>query len=95
MSQEAVISAELDPHDELLVAPPIANPKAQAQLAALPKGEKDKLVDVELEKSKAENRHLKGEDPKGRIVKGIEDDQLWAMMRRFDKVKIMTALYST
>jgi hypothetical protein len=45
------------------------------------------VVSREVEKTKAEARELKGEKPKGTVVAGLEDDRLWAMMRRFDTVR--------
>ncbi|WVW83609.1 hypothetical protein I302_105630 [Kwoniella bestiolae CBS 10118] len=42
------------------------------------------VVHREVEKTKAEARELKGEKPKGTVVAGIEDDRLYAMLRRFD-----------
>jgi hypothetical protein len=44
------------------------------------------VINREIEKTKAEERDLKGEKPKGTVVSGIEDDRLWAMLRRFDVV---------
>ncbi|KAL7410308.1 hypothetical protein BDY24DRAFT_400112 [Mrakia frigida] len=45
--------------------------------------EKDHVV--ELEKKAAEKREIKGQAPLGTVVLGIEDDRLWAGLRRFDK----------
>ncbi|WRT66094.1 uncharacterized protein IL334_003047 [Kwoniella shivajii] len=42
------------------------------------------VVHREVEKTKAETRELKGEKPQGTVVSGLEDDRLWAMLRRFD-----------
>ncbi|GAA5962521.1 hypothetical protein JCM3765_003716 [Sporobolomyces pararoseus] len=44
----------------------------------------DHLVNAQVEKQKADKRELHGEEPKGTIVPGMEDDKLWAMIRRFD-----------
>jgi len=41
---------------------------------------------IELEKKAAEKREIHGHPPVGTIVVGIEDDRLWAGLRRFDKV---------
>ncbi|GAA6001212.1 uncharacterized protein JCM10292_006959 [Rhodotorula paludigena] len=44
----------------------------------------DHLVNAQVEKQKADKRQLYGEEPKGTIIPGYEDDQLWTMIRRFD-----------
>ncbi|GAA5950814.1 hypothetical protein JCM21900_002026 [Sporobolomyces salmonicolor] len=44
----------------------------------------DHLVNAQIEKHKADMRQVKGEEPEGTIVPGLEDDKLWAMIRRFD-----------
>ncbi|GAA5927527.1 uncharacterized protein JCM15063_005925 [Sporobolomyces koalae] len=44
----------------------------------------DHLVNAQVEKHKADKRELEGLEPKGTIVPGLEDDKLWAMIRRFD-----------
>ncbi|GAA5906885.1 hypothetical protein JCM6882_006856 [Rhodosporidiobolus microsporus] len=44
----------------------------------------DHLVNAQVEKQKADKREVRGEEPKGTIVPGLEDDKLWAMIRRFD-----------
>ncbi|GAA6004837.1 hypothetical protein JCM11491_002250 [Sporobolomyces phaffii] len=44
----------------------------------------DHLVNAQVEKQKADRRELEGKEPKGTIVPGMEDDKLWAMIRRFD-----------
>ncbi|CED85520.1 Protein of unknown function DUF3292 [Phaffia rhodozyma] len=41
--------------------------------------------DRELEKVKAAKRELEGHSPQGTVVMGLEDDQLWSMLRRFDR----------
>ena len=41
---------------------------------------------VETEKKKAERREVEGKQPIGTVVPGLEDDTVWAMLRRFDKV---------
>jgi len=46
----------------------------------------DHLVNAQIEKQKADKRELHGLEPKGTIVPGMEDDKLWAMIRRFDVV---------
>lgn len=47
----------------------------------------DHLVNAQVEKHKADKRELYGEEPQGTIVPGLEDDKLWAMLRRFDVVR--------
>lgn len=42
------------------------------------------VVAKEAEKVKANKREERGERPKGTIINGIEDDQLWTMLRRFN-----------
>ncbi|CAD6577000.1 MAG: hypothetical protein TREMPRED_001836 [Tremellales sp. Tagirdzhanova-0007] len=42
------------------------------------------VVSREFEKTRAEERELKGERPEGTVVAGLEDDRLYAMLRRFD-----------
>ncbi|BGP38891.1 hypothetical protein JCM10449v2_002829 [Rhodotorula kratochvilovae] len=44
----------------------------------------DHLVNAQVEKHKADKRALYGQEPQGTIVPGLEDDKLWAMIRRFD-----------
>ena len=48
--------------------------------------EKPEVVSREVEKTKAAERELKGEEALGTVVRGIEDDRLYAMLRRFDTV---------
>ena len=50
------------------------------------KNEHREVVKREVEKTKAAERDLKGEQPLGTVVRGIEDDRLYAMLRRFDTV---------
>ncbi|KAK4686220.1 hypothetical protein P7C73_g3921, partial [Tremellales sp. Uapishka_1] len=49
------------------------------------KEEDPAVVKREVEKTKAEERDLKGEKPLGTLVSGLEDDRLFAMLRRFDE----------
>ncbi|GAA5861821.1 hypothetical protein JCM8547_008565 [Rhodosporidiobolus lusitaniae] len=44
----------------------------------------DHLVNAQIEKHKADKREVLGLEPQGTIVPGLEDDKLWAMIRRFD-----------
>ncbi|KAL7421556.1 hypothetical protein Q5752_003325 [Cryptotrichosporon argae] len=60
---------------------PTTHPAEQAEAV---KDEHPAVVGREIEKTKAAERELKGEPPKGTVVHGIEDDRLWAMLRRFD-----------
>lgn len=77
-------------------------PSSQSQPTALPtnaethpaeqraavKDEHPHVVGREVEKTKAEERDLKGERPEGTVIRGLEDDRLWAMLRRFDVVRL-------
>ncbi|KAK4684455.1 hypothetical protein P7C73_g5722, partial [Tremellales sp. Uapishka_1] len=60
---------------------PTTHPEEQRQAL---KDEKPSVVAREVEKTKAEEREIKGEAPEGTIVHGLEDDRLYAMLRRFD-----------
>ncbi|KAI5453283.1 hypothetical protein NCC49_006306 [Naganishia albida] len=42
------------------------------------------LVAAQVEKTRADRRQLKGKEEGGTVVQGIEDDKLWALLRRFD-----------
>lgn len=44
------------------------------------------LVAAQVEKTRADRRQLKGKEEGGTVVQGIEDDKLWALLRRFDTV---------
>jgi hypothetical protein len=54
-----------------------------------------KAVAREVEKTKGAEREIKGEPVGGTIVKGVEDDRLYAMLRRFDVVSWKCLLIST
>ncbi|KAI5475212.1 hypothetical protein MNV49_001723 [Pseudohyphozyma bogoriensis] len=57
------------------------HPEDQAEhLEATP----DHIVDAELEKVHAAHREHHGLEPQGTVFEGIEDDKLWALMRRFN-----------
>jgi hypothetical protein len=73
--------------DHALPTAPTVHPEAQAaELDAV--GARDPgLVAAQVEKSKGDRRELKGLEPKGTVVQGIEDDKLWALLRRFDVVR--------
>lgn len=58
-----------------------------AEQKAAVRDEHPRVVGREIEKTKAEERDLKGERPEGTVVRGLEDDRLWAMLRRFDVVR--------
>lgn len=62
---------------------PTTNPKEQKEAI---KNEHPEVVKREVEKTKAAEREIKGEKPKGTIVMGLEDDRLYAMLRMFDRV---------
>lgn len=62
---------------------PTTHPEEQKRAV---QNEHPAVVSREVEKTKAEARELKGEKPKGTVVSGLEDDRLWAMLRRFDTV---------
>lgn len=47
----------------------------------------DALVNAQVEKHKADMRAVRGEEPQGTVVPGMEDDKLWTMVRRFDAVR--------
>lgn len=71
-----------EPHLALPTAPAV-DPKQQAeQLRAEPRH----VVHREVEKAKAGRRDILGAEPGGTLVEGIEDDRLFAMLRRFDLV---------
>jgi len=54
------------------------------------KDEPRTVIKREVEKTKAAEREIKGEKPKGTIIHGLEDDRLYAMLRRFDTVSLPT-----
>lgn len=62
---------------------PNTHPKEQQEAI---KHEHPEVVGREKEKTKAAEREVKGEKPEGTVVKGIEDDRLYSMLRRFDEV---------
>lgn len=55
------------------------------QQAELLKQTDRKTISAEIEKAKAEDREIHGHEPGGTLVTGMEDDQLWALLRRFDQ----------
>ncbi|ODN79884.1 hypothetical protein L202_03778 [Cryptococcus amylolentus CBS 6039] len=81
-------TASTDPHKPSSESAPTALPTNPAtspeeQKHAI-KEEHPQVVKREVEKTKAEAREIKGEPAQGTIVHGVEDDRLWAMLRRFD-----------
>ncbi|WVQ99136.1 hypothetical protein IAU59_006268 [Kwoniella sp. CBS 9459] len=81
-------TASIDPHKPSSESAPTALPTNAAthpeeQKRAI-QDEHPAVIGREVEKTKAEARELKGEAPKGTVVHGLEDDRLWAMLRRFD-----------
>ena len=81
-------------------APVASEPSFNAQTTALPtnpathpkeakavaRDTHPSVVAREVEKTKAERMEIKGEKQQGTVVAGLEDDRLWAMLRRFDVV---------
>lgn len=65
--------------------PTNANTHPEDQKEAI-KNEHPEVVHREVEKTKAAEREIKGEKPLGTVVRGVEDDRLYAMLRRFDQV---------
>lgn len=65
--------------------PTNANTHPEEQKEAI-KHEDPVVVKREVEKTKAAEREVKGEEPLGTIVRGVEDDRLNAMLRMFDTV---------
>lgn len=68
---------------------PSTHPGEQAQAV---RDEHPAVVTREVEKTKAEEREIKGEKPEGTVVAGLEDDRLWTMLRRFDGVRLVVRL---
>lgn len=64
---------------------PSTHPEEQKQAI---KDEHPATVAREVEKTKGEERELKGEAPEGTIVAGLEDDRIYTMLRRFDTVSL-------
>lgn len=66
---------------------PLGNNTSASEYAAAIEETPDHILPAEEEKTKAGERELRGEEEKGTVVPGIEDDQLWAHQRAFDKVR--------
>lgn len=43
------------------------------------------LVEAQAEKVKGDEREERGEEAGGTVVAGLEDDKLWALLRRFNQ----------
>lgn len=89
-AQTQAPTASIDPNKPSTESAPTALPTNPAthpeeQKEAI-KEEHPQVIKREVEKTKAEERDLKGEKPQGTVVAGLEDDRLWAMLRRFDVV---------
>ncbi|KAE8537706.1 hypothetical protein D1P53_005762 [Cryptococcus gattii VGV] len=87
-AQTQAPTASIDPNKPSVESAPTALPTNPAthpeeQKEAVEE-EHPQVIKREVEKTKAEERDLKGEKPQGTVVAGIEDDRLWAMLRRFD-----------
>jgi hypothetical protein len=65
---------------------PKTNPKEQKEAI---KNEHPEVIKREVEKTRAAEREIKGEKPIGTVVRGIEDDRLYAMLRMFDTVSLV------
>jgi hypothetical protein len=63
---------------------PNTNPAEQKEAM---KNEHPEVIKREVEKTKAAEREVKGEKPLGTVVRGVEDDRLYAMLRMFDTVR--------
>lgn len=59
------------------------------------KHEHPTVIAREVEKTKGAEREIKGEPVGGTVVKGIEDDRLFAMLRRFDEVSYCIQIISS
>lgn len=83
-------TASIDPNIPSSESAPTAlptnpNTNPQEQKEAM-KTEHPAVVKREVEKTKAAEREIKGEKPLGTVVRGVEDDRLYAMLRMFDTV---------
>ena len=77
--------ADAAPAHALPTAPSV-HPEAQAAQLEKTAREDPGLVAGEVEKAKAGRREVQGKEPKGTVVQGLEDDRLWALLRKFDEV---------
>ena len=88
-ASSATPTATIDPNKPSSQSAPTAlptnpntHPGEQAEAVA---NEHPAVVGREVEKTKAAEREVKGERPEGTVVRGLEDDRLWAMLRAFDR----------
>jgi hypothetical protein len=84
-------TASIDPNIPSSESAPTAlptnpNTHPEEQKEAL-RHEHPAVVKREVEKTKAAEREVKGEKPLGTVVRGVEDDRLYAMLRMFDTVR--------
>jgi hypothetical protein len=70
---------------------PNTNPAEQKEAM---KNEHPAVIKREVEKTKAAEREVKGEKPLGTVVRGVEDDRLYAMLRMFDTVCPLAAKHA-
>lgn len=86
----AAPTATIDPNVPSSASAPTALPTNAtthpAEQREAIKKEHPAVIGREVEKTKAAEREVKGEPAGGTVVKGIEDDRLYAMLRRFDQV---------
>ncbi|KAM0746009.1 hypothetical protein T439DRAFT_330201 [Meredithblackwellia eburnea MCA 4105] len=73
--------AQVGPDSHVLPLGSATHPQEQADVIA---DAPDGLVDAQVEKVMADRRDELGHEPRGKVVDGLEDDVLWAMMRRFN-----------
>lgn len=83
-------TASIDPNIPSSESAPTAlptnpNTHPEEQKEAM-KNEHPAVIKREVEKTKAAEREIKGEKPLGTVVRGVEDDRLYAMLRMFDTV---------
>jgi hypothetical protein len=69
---------------------PNTNPAEQKEAM---KNEHPAVIKREVEKTKAAEREVKGEKPLGTVVRGVEDDRLYAMLRMFDTVSPFSPIH--
>lgn len=80
-------NADLAPDHALPTAPDV-HPENQKE--AIENGDvHPETLAREVEKAKGDKREIMGKAPKGTIVEGMEDDQVYTLLRRFDIVRTM------
>lgn len=87
-SVRSVPANKVDPAGVAAALPTDPSVGSTEKVAAVAK-EDPKVVNAELEKTAAEQREMLGESTGGTIVEGVEDDQLWTLLRRFDMVSLL------